>query len=122
MNKKQVPQKAKYTYVISEVEAKYAVKINKDKYTELKQKVTDNGGFCPVKDKLPENRCMCKQFLDRDSEGYCKFRLFYKEARTDKAAAAYLSAEPQINEKKEKELESELDKQEKQKLKLEDEE
>jgi hypothetical protein len=107
--------KPKYKYVTTEVEAAYMIKKNPDpkKYAELNERVTQNNHFCPVKEKTPDNRCMCKQFLERNSEGFCKFKLFYKEARSEKAAAAYFNAEIEFNEKKEKEIEKELDKEEK---------
>jgi hypothetical protein len=115
--------KPKYQYITSEVEAAYMIKRNPDakKFAELQDKVNNNNHFCPVKEKLPENRCMCNQFLNRDSEGFCKFKLFYKEARTEKAAAAYFNAKIVFNEKKEKEIEKEFDKEVKQQ-KLGDEE
>lgn len=105
----------KFKYVTSLIEAKYMIKMNqdRDKFNSLRQQVADNMGYCPVKERSPENRCICKQFIDRDSEGYCKFRLYYKEARTEKAAESYLTAVPKFNEKKEKEIEKEVDKEEK---------
>jgi hypothetical protein len=115
--------KPKYQYVTTEVEAAYMIKRNPDpeKFKKLNDAVLANNHFCPARtDKVPENKCMCKQFLNRDSEGFCKYKLFYKEARTKKAAEAYLNAEVVFNEKKEKEIEKQFEKE--QKVKLEDEE
>jgi hypothetical protein len=114
--------KPKYQYVTTEIEAAYMIKRNPDakKYAELQKRVVDNNHFCPVKEQLKENKCMCEQFLNRNSEGFCKFKLFYKEARTEKAAAAYFNSEPVFNEKKEKEIEKEAEREEKSKLKLEE--
>jgi hypothetical protein len=115
--------KPKYKYVTTEIEAAYAIKKNPDakKYAELQSNVNKNNHFCPVKEKLPENRCMCEQFLNRNSEGFCKYKLFYKEARTEKAAEAYFNAEATFNEKKEKEIEKEVDREEAARTKFEDE-
>jgi len=111
--KAKVQQKPKYTYPISDVEANYRIMANPDpeKFAAIKAKVTANGGYCPSKnDVIEDNRCICKKFLERDSEGWCKCRLYYKEARTKKEAEKYKNTELSFNEKKEKEIEKEADK------------
>jgi hypothetical protein len=114
--------KVAYKYEITDMEAKYRMFMNpdKDKFNELNQRVKDNGGFCPVKDeRTPANRCVCTQFKERDSEGFCKLRLYYKEARSDKDAEKFKSAEFTFNEKKEKEIEKEAEKELKKQQRLE---
>jgi hypothetical protein len=119
---RQSNHKPAYKYVITDMEAKYRMFMNpdKDKFTELNQRVKDNGGFCPVKDeRTPANRCVCEQFKERDSEGFCKLRLYYKEARSEKDAEKFKNAEFTFNEKKEKEIEKEVEKELKKQEKLE---
>lgn len=114
MGRKAIKKPAKkegYKYVTSEVEAAYRVKMNPDpeKYATIKEKVHANNGYCPSRsEKSPDTHCMCKQFKERDSEGWCKCRLFYKEARTPKDAADYMNSTFTANEKREKELEKQL--------------
>ena len=114
--KRKPEKKPEYKYVTTEVEAKYKIFMNPDieKRAAIKERVMANDGYCPNRNgRSPENKCMCKQFQERDSEGFCKCRLYYKEERTKKAAAAYLSSTFEVNEKKEKELEKQMAKEEK---------
>lgn len=62
------------------------IKINDNqKLVELlKNKMSTNGGYCPCRrDRIDENKCMCKEFRDQiddpDYEGYCHCMLYYKE-------------------------------------------
>ena len=113
--KREEPKPA-YVYTTSDIEARYKIFMNPDpgKRAILRQQVLDNAGYCPKRvEKTEDNKCMCKQFRERDSEGFCKHRLYYKEARTEKAAEAYKNAEFKANEKKEKEIESQVAKEEK---------
>lgn len=42
--------------------------------------LNDNGGYCPYKvQRLPENKCMCKEFREQEEDGYCHCGLYYKE-------------------------------------------
>ena len=44
------------------------------------KKLKDNEGYCPCKiDKIEDNKCICKEFLSMDSEGYCHCGLYYKK-------------------------------------------
>jgi hypothetical protein len=113
---KPVVKKEAYHYDISDVEAAYQIFKNPDeeKWEEIRQRIKDNDGYCPCRlERVPENRCMCQQFLNRDSEGWCKCRAYFKKARTKKAAAAYKSTEFALNEKKERELEKKMNAEEK---------
>lgn len=38
-----------------------------------------NGGYCPCRvEKTPETRCMCKEFVEQQVDGYCHCGLYYK--------------------------------------------
>lgn len=113
-----------YKYETSDVEAAYKIFYNPDlkKREAIKEKLKENDGFCPSRgDHTPANRCMCEQFQNRDSEGWCKCHLYYKEARTEKQAAEYKNAEIKVDEKKEKELEKQFIAEEKKMQKEEEE-
>jgi len=120
MAKAKKKEKPLYKYTISDMEAKYKIFMNPDieKRTILRQRVKDNDGYCPSREgRDPLNRCICRQFMERDSEGFCKCRLYFKEARTKKQAEAYKNAELEVNEKKEKELVKQIEAEEKKKAK-----
>ncbi len=56
---------------------------NKEIVKKIKEGLAKKDGFCPCKlGKLPENKCMCKEFCDQiadpDFEGYCHCMLYYK--------------------------------------------
>ena len=62
------------------------IKLNPDKNTveRLRNVMKQNGGYCPCRlHKMPENKCMCKEFRDQiadpDFTGYCHCQLYYKE-------------------------------------------
>jgi hypothetical protein len=122
--KRPVEEKKCYKYEITDVEAAYQIFMNpdKEKFDKIKESINANDGFCPCRlEHIPENRCMCKQFRERDSEGWCKCRAYFKKARTAKQAQAYKSQEFAANEKKEKAAMKEMDKESKEAQKREDE-
>lgn len=44
----------------------------KEQHEEFALKVKNNDGYCPCKLlKIPENKCMCKEFLTSQGEGEC---------------------------------------------------
>lgn len=50
---------------------------------KLKEGLERKGGYCPCKvAKIPENKCMCKEFRDQiadpEFEGFCHCMLYYK--------------------------------------------
>lgn len=52
---------------------------DKEKVKEVRDKLKANEGYCPCRlIKSPENKCMCKEFLEQKS-GYCHCGLYYKE-------------------------------------------
>jgi len=120
MKKKEKKSDKGYKYVISDVEAAYKIFFNPDqnKREAINKRKNDNDGYCPNRpEKTDDTRCMCKQFRERDSEGFCKCRLYYKEARTKKQALAFQNYELEFNEKKERELEKQLEAEQKKKEK-----
>ena len=56
------------------------ININPDRdfVIEVRKKLKDNNGYCPCKlIKSPENKCMCKDFIEQD-EGACHCGLYIK--------------------------------------------
>ncbi len=61
------------------------ITLNKDEEVvkTIKEGLKLKDGYCPCKlEKIPENKCMCKEFRDQikdpDFEGYCHCLLYYK--------------------------------------------
>ena len=53
---------------------------NKNIVLEIREKIKNNGGYCPCKlEKTEENKCICKEFSERNKTGYCDCGLYYKE-------------------------------------------
>ncbi len=49
----------------------------------VKEGLEKGNGYCPCRrEKIPENKCMCKEFRDQIKdpkfEGYCHCMLYYK--------------------------------------------
>ena len=62
-----------------------SVRLNDNEETVriIREGLKKTGGFCPCRmEKIPENKCMCKEFRDQiadpDFEGYCHCELYYK--------------------------------------------
>lgn len=46
---------------------------------KIRQALKENQNYCPCKlEKIPENKCMCKEFLEQES-GPCHCGLYVKE-------------------------------------------
>lgn len=46
---------------------------------KIRQALKENQNYCPCKlEKIPENKCMCKEFLEQES-GVCHCGLYVKE-------------------------------------------
>lgn len=46
---------------------------------KIRQALKDNEGFCPCRlEKIPENKCMCKEFIEQ-GVGPCHCGLYIKE-------------------------------------------
>ena len=59
-----------------------AVKLSEDKelVEEIREKLKANEGYCPCRiEKTPDTKCMCKEFREQTTEGYCHCGLYYKE-------------------------------------------
>jgi len=57
------------------------IKVTDDKELEkqIRKALKDNDGYCPCRVlKIPENKCMCKEFREQES-GECHCGLYYKE-------------------------------------------
>lgn len=57
------------------------IKINpNEKYVnQIIQKLKDNDGYCPCSIiKNQDTKCMCKEFREYTTEGYCHCGLYYK--------------------------------------------
>lgn len=45
---------------------------------QIRQALKDNGGYCPCRlEKTPENKCMCREFLEQ-GVGACHCGLYIK--------------------------------------------
>lgn len=56
------------------------IKVNEDKelVAEIRQKLKENGGYCPCRlQKTPDTKCMCKEFREQE-EGECHCGLYVK--------------------------------------------
>lgn len=59
--------------------------LNDDKQLvdEIRQKLKENGGYCPCKlIKNQDTKCMCKEFREQTTEGECHCGL-YKKIKED---------------------------------------
>lgn len=64
------------------------IRFNQDKelVAQLKEGLKRKDGYCPCRiAKVPENKCMCKEFRDQiddpNYEGYCHCMLYYKSLK-----------------------------------------
>ena len=52
---------------------------DKEYANEIKKQLKANSGYCPcalLKNK--DTKCMCKEFREQDTPGYCHCGLYYK--------------------------------------------
>ena len=53
--------------------------LNKIEYDEISVDVQVNGGYCPCLDfKNKDSLCMCKEFREQISEGFCRCGRYQK--------------------------------------------
>lgn len=46
---------------------------------EIRQKLKENNGYCPCRlEKIQENKCMCKEFIEQPNLGPCHCGLYEK--------------------------------------------
>ena len=51
---------------------------DQNKKKEILEAIKANGGYCPCRlEHIPENKCMCKEFLEQKS-GHCHCGLYIK--------------------------------------------
>ena len=52
---------------------------DKELVAEIKQQLKENDGYCPCRlSKIPENKCMCKEFRDSPIGTICTCGLYIK--------------------------------------------
>ena len=57
------------------------IKLNEDNAVveEIRQALKINEGYCPCRIlRTPDNKCMCKEFRDQQTEGLCHCGLYRK--------------------------------------------
>ena len=53
---------------------------NKEEANYIKGKIKENDGYCPCQLEKNENtKCICKNFLNQEEDGWCHCGLYYKE-------------------------------------------
>lgn len=58
------------------------ITVNKDKelVAEIRKRLKENDGYCPcVLEKSENTKCICKEFQNQQTAGYCHCGLYYKE-------------------------------------------
>lgn len=52
---------------------------NKYEFKSISDAIAENDGYCVCKvEHAPKNKCMCKDFRDREKTGFCHCGLYYK--------------------------------------------
>jgi len=52
---------------------------DKEIVEKIKKALKENGGYCPCAlTKNKDTKCMCKNFREKNSSGYCHCGLYYK--------------------------------------------
>lgn len=57
------------------------IKLSEDRelVAEIKQKLKDNGGFCPCRlEQTEDTKCPCKEFREQNEAGECHCGLYVK--------------------------------------------
>lgn len=58
---------------------KITINQNKEIVEIIRADLKRNNGYCPCKlEQIPENKCMCKEFMEQKN-GYCHCGLYFKE-------------------------------------------
>lgn len=59
---------------------KIIVNPNKEIVNEVRAALQKNEGYCPCRiTHSPENKCMCKEFVEAPAKTWCHCQLYYKE-------------------------------------------
>ena len=79
----------------------FKIYVNPDEefFEKISKKVKDNDGYCPcmlVRNK--DTKCMCKEFMDKQENGFCRCRRYYKldsaiPVKNKKQLAKYIKGE-----------------------------
>ena len=70
----------------------YKVCVNPDKevVSTIRQALSENDHYCPCRlDKIPDNKCQCKEFRTQESTGFCHCGLFYKVPKINYVAVDF---------------------------------
>lgn len=57
------------------------IKVNEDIdfVEQIRRAIKNNNGYCPcVIEKNIDSKCMCKDFMEQENEGFCHCGLYYK--------------------------------------------
>lgn len=58
---------------------KIKVNENKEVVNTIREGLKHTGGYCPcLIERTEDTKCMCKQFREQDTEGYCHCGLYQK--------------------------------------------
>ena len=56
------------------------INTNKQYVKNMRERIKENDGYCPCKlEKNEDTRCMCKEFLEQQKDGWCHCGLYYKK-------------------------------------------
>ena len=62
------------------------VRKNPDKHTvkDIMRQIKENNGYCPCKlEQTTATKCMCLEFREQNTPGYCHCGLYFKEEVED---------------------------------------
>jgi hypothetical protein len=60
---------------------KFKIKVNTDLdlVMLIRNRLKENDGYCPCAlERIPDTKCMCKEFREMDCNGYCHCGLYEK--------------------------------------------
>ena len=59
---------------------KITVNSDREFTTQFREKIKANDGYCPCRiQHIPENKCMCKEFVEQEKTGWCHCHLYFKQ-------------------------------------------
>jgi hypothetical protein len=110
---KKISKEPEYPLTKGEIKYKILMNPDKNKYDEISQKIRENNFFCiSTKEKTPNTRCFCSDFLSLDKENiYCTCGRYFKQARTEEEVKKYIVKRKLVG-KNEKKILQEKDKEE----------
>ena len=95
-------------YNLTKGEVRFKIFMNRDdaNFVSNREKIKENGGYClSAKNKMPDTRCMCKDFLLLDKEDtLCKCGLYFKKERTKTEIKKFITAKKVFSTKNENKI------------------